>query len=294
MANHVKRVSVSAADGAELERRVRSQNGSARDARRARIVLLAADGVSGVEIAERVGCSEPTVVKWRRAYAERGLAGLGDAPRSGRPREITDEQRFAIWFTSQHDPPPETGLTHWSSRALARHVGVDHATIARLWRQWGLQPWRLTTFKRSTDPDFEAKLRDVVGLYLHPPDKAIVLSVDEKSQIQALDRTQPMLPVRPGLPASRTHDYVRHGTTTLYAALEVATGKVTDACYDRHRHQEFLKFLRQVAKAYPRRKLHIVVDNYAAHKHANVAKWLAKHQPQDEGRTARAAVGQGR
>jgi transposase len=161
---------------------------------------------------------------------------------------------------------------------LAAEFGVDHATIARLWQQWGLQPWRLTTFKRSTDPDFEAKLRDVVGLYLHPPDKAIVLSVDEKSQVQALDRTQPMLPVRPGLPASRTHDYVRHGTTTLFAALEVATGKVTDACYPRHRHQEFLRLLRQVAKAYPRKRLHIVVDNYAAHKHDNVAKWLDRNK----------------
>jgi transposase len=260
-----------------LERRLRSQTGQARDVKRARIVLLAAEGRSGVDIAELVGVSEPTVIKWRRAYAQRGLAGLSDRPRSGRPREIDDQKRFAIWFASQHDPPAELGITHWSSRSLARHVGVDHATIARLWRQWGLQPWRLTTFKRSTDPQFDAKLRDVVGLYMDPPDNAIVLSIDEKSQIQALYRTQPMLPVRPGLPASRTHDYIRHGTTTLLAALEVATGKVTDACYDRHRHQEFLKFLRQVAKAYPRKRLHIVVDNYATHKHANVEKWLAKH-----------------
>jgi transposase len=222
--------------------------------------------------------SEPTVIKWRRAYAERGLAGLGDAPRSGRPREIDDATRFAIWFASQHAPPARLGITHWSSRALAAEFGVDHATIARLWQQWGLQPWRLTSFKRSTDPEFEAKLRDVVGLYLNPPDSAIVLSIDEKSQIQALDRTQPMLPVRPGLPASRTHDYVRHGATTLFAALEVATGKVTDACYPRHRHQEFLKFLKQVAKAYPRKKLHIVCDNYATHKHPTITKWLARNK----------------
>ena len=166
MANHVKQLSVSASDRVELERRVRSQTGQARDARRARIVLLAAEGRSGVEIAER-GVSEPTVIKWRRAYATHGLAGLADA-RSGRPREITPEQRFSIWFTSQHEPPAELGITHWSSRELARVVGVDHATIARLWQQWGLQPWRLTTFKRSTDPDFEAKLRDVVGLYMDP------------------------------------------------------------------------------------------------------------------------------
>jgi transposase len=168
MANHVKQLTVSPADRVELERRVRSQTGQARDAKRARIVLLAAEGRSGVEIAERVGVSEPTVIKWRRAYAERGLAGLVDAPRSGRPREITPEQRFAIWFVSQHEPPAQLGITHWSSRELARHVGIDHATIARWWQQWGLAPWRLTTFKRSTDPEFEAKLRDVVGLYLHP------------------------------------------------------------------------------------------------------------------------------
>ena len=179
MANQVKTLTIAAADRAELERRVRSQTGSARDAKRARIVLLAGEGRSGVEIAELVGCSEPTVIKWRRAYADRRLAGLGDAPRSGRPREITPEKRFAVWFASQHAPPAELGITHWSSRALARHVDLDHATIARLWRQWGLQPWRLTTFKRSTDPECEAKLRDVVGLYLHPPDKAIVLSIDE-------------------------------------------------------------------------------------------------------------------
>ena len=179
MANRVKQVTVSAADRVELERRVRSQTGQARDAKRARIVLLAAEGRSGVEIAERVGVSEPTVIKWRRAYADQGLAGLADRPRSGRPREITPEQRFAIWFVSQHEPPAELGLTHWSSRELARHVGIDHATIARLWQQWGLQPWRLTTFKRSADPEFEAKLRDVVGLYMDPPDKAFVLSVDE-------------------------------------------------------------------------------------------------------------------
>ena len=278
MANRAKTVSVSAGDRVEFERRVRSQNGSARDARRARIVLLAAEGRPAVQIAELVGCSEPTVTKWRTAYEQRGMAGLADAPRSGRPREIDAAKRFAIWFASQHAPPARLGITHWSSRAMADEFGLDHATIARLWQLWGLQPWRLTTFKRSTDPAFEAKLRDVVGLYLDPPDKAIVLAVDEKSQIQALDRTQPMLPVRPGLPASRTHDYVRHGTTTLFAALEVATGKVTDACYERHRNVEFLKFLKKVAKAYPRKRLHIVCDNYGTHTHPNVVKWLARNK----------------
>jgi hypothetical protein len=153
--------------------------------------------------------------------------------------------------------------------------------VAKVWQRWGLQPWRAETFKFSTDPELEAKIRDVVGLYLHPPDKAVVLCVDEKSQVQALERTAPILPLRPGLPEKATHDYIRHGTTTLFAALEVATGRVVDACFDRHRHQEFLRFLRQVAKTYPRRKLHLVVDNsvdsYATHKHPAVRAWLARN-----------------
>jgi len=177
------------------------------------------------------------------------------------------------------EPPPERlGVTHWSSRLLAKQLGVSDFTVSTTWKKWGLAPWRSQTFKFSTDPQLEAKIRDVVGLYLNPPDKAIVLCVDEKSQVQALDRTAPILPLRPGIPEKQTHDYVRHGTTTLFAALEVATGKVTDACYPRHRNEEFLKFLKQVAKAYPRVKLHIVVDNYATHKHDNVTKWLAKNQ----------------
>jgi transposase len=175
-------------------------------------------------------------------------------------------------------PPPEhLGVTHWSARLLAEHLGISFASVARIWREWNLQPWRRKTFKFSTDPQLEAKIRDVVGLYLNPPDKAIVLSIDEKSQIQALDRTAPILPLRPGLPERATHDYVRHGTTTLFAALEVATGKVTDACFPRHRHEEFLRFLKHVAKAYPRVKLHIVADNYAAHKHPAVQTWLANN-----------------
>ena len=168
-------------------------------------------------------------------------------------------------------------MTHWSARLLADQLGVSFASVARIWRKWELQPWRVETFKFSTDPELDAKVRDVVGLYLAPPDKAVVLSIDEKSQVQALDRTAPILPLRPGLPEKATHDYVRHGTTTLFAALEVATGKVTDACYARHTHAEFLAFLKQVAKAYPRVKLHIVCDNYATHKHPKVQAWLAKN-----------------
>jgi len=267
---------------AELQQRVRTRGAPARVAERARIVLLAADGVPGLEIADRVGCSEPTVIRWRSRFAEHGLAGLGDAARSGKPPTIPQAVRDEILSITLTEPPVELGITHWSSRLLAQRLrrqgtAVSHASVARIWKHFGIKPHRFGTFKFSTDPELEAKVRDIVGLYLNPPDKAVVLCVDEKSQIQALDRTAPILPLRPGLPASATHDYVRHGTTTLFAALEVATGKVTDACFDRHRHQEFLRFLKQVAKAYPRRQLHVVADNYAAHKHPVVKSWLAKN-----------------
>jgi transposase len=181
------------------------------------------------------------------------------------------------------EPPTRFGVTHWSSRLLAtalagEGIPISHATVARIWHRFGVQPWRAQTFKFSTDPALEAKVRDVVGLYLHPPEKAVVLCVDEKSQIQALERTAPMLPVRPGHAEAASFDYLRHGTTTLFAALEVATGKVTEACTERHRHQEFLAFLRQVAAAYPRRELHVVVDNLSTHKHPAVRAWLARHR----------------
>jgi transposase len=244
-------------------------------AQRARIVLLAADGVGTNEISRRVGVSKPTVISWKRRYATEGVGGLEDRPKPGRPRMVDEAEVVAATL----EPPPERlGVTHWSTRLLAAELGISNFAVGQVWKKWGLQPWRVETFKFSTDPELEAKVRDVVGLYLHPPAKAVVLCVDEKSQIQALDRTAPMLPLRPGLPASRTHDYVRHGTTTLFAALEVATGKVVDACYDRHRHQEFLRFLRQVAKAYPRRQLHVVVDNYATHKHPAARAWLARNK----------------
>jgi transposase len=172
-------------------------------------------------------------------------------------------------------PPRKLGVTHWSSRLLADRLGVGNATVARAWRDYGIQPWRAQTFKFSTDPELVAKVTDVVGLYLAPPEDAVVLCVDEKSQIQALDRTAPILPLRPNLPERRTHDYVRNGTTTLFAALEVATGKITGACQPRHRHQEFLRFLKQVARAYSDQQLHLVMDNYAAHKRKEVRDWLA-------------------
>ncbi len=244
-------------------------------AQRARIVLLAADGIGTNEIVRRVGVSKPTVIAWKKRYAAEGVGGLDDRKKAGRPRTTDD---VAIVLRTLEPPPEHLGVTHWSSRLLAAELGLSNVKVADVWREYGLQPWRSETFKFSTDPQLEAKLRDVVGLYLNPPDKAVVLCVDEKSQVQALDRTAPILPLRPGIPEKRELlDYVRHGTTTLFAALEVATGKVTDACYPRHRHEEFLRFLRQVAKAYPRTRLHIVVDNYATHKHPDVQAWLAKN-----------------
>ncbi len=172
-------------------------------------------------------------------------------------------------------PPRKYGVTHWSSRLLADHLKTSSSTVAKAWREAGVAPWRVETFKFSTDPELVAKVSDVVGLYLAPPEDAIVLCVDEKSQIQALDRTAPMLPMQPGLPERRTHDYKRHGTTTLFAALEIATGKITGRCQPRHRHQEFLRFLKDVARAYPDRELHLVMDNYAAHKRIEIRGWLA-------------------
>jgi transposase len=233
---------------------------------------LAADGVSHTEIAELAGVSRPTVISWRQRYERSGLRGLEDQPRSGRPRQIDHDR---IISATLRPPPPSLGVTHWSSRLLASRLKVANTTVARAWRDYGVQPWRAQTFKFSTDPELVAKVTDVVGLYLAPPENAVVLCVDEKSQIQALDRTAPMLPMQPGLPERRTHDYVRHGTTTLFAALEIATGKITGRCQPRHRHQEFLRFLKQVARAYPGVELHLVMDNYAAHKRIEIRDWLA-------------------
>ena len=257
-----------------LERWARSPSVRAGVVTRAKIVLLSEQGEGTSAIARRLGVSRPTVIGWRERYASDGLDGLVDAARSGRPKTIDDA---AIVVATLDAPGEHLGVTHWSSRLLAKELGIGDATVARAWRRYGVQPWRRETFKFSTDPQLEAKVKDVVGLYLDPPEKGVVLCVDEKSQIQALDRSAPILPLRPGLPEKATHDYVRHGTTTLFAALEVATGKVTDGCYDRHTHDEFLAFLKKVARAYPRRQLHVVVDNYATHKHPDVEAWLAKN-----------------
>jgi transposase len=229
------------------------------------------------EIARLTGTSRPTVVGWRARYDEGGVAALEDQPRSGRPPEIDEIEVVVATLTDEGRPPEHLGVTHWSARLLAAELGISFASVARIWRKWNLQPWRIETFKFSTDPELDAKIRDIVGLYLAPPDNAVVLCLDEKSQVQALDRTAPVLPILPGVPEKQTHDFVRNGTTTLFAALEVATGKITQACQPRHRHQEFLRFLKQVAKAYPRRELHIVCDNYATHKHPVVKAWLARH-----------------
>lgn len=266
-------------DRGRLEAILRASTVSAGVARRARVVLLAADGVPNTEIAERVGMSRPTVLKWRDRYTRAGIDALVDLPRPGRKAEIDEVAVLAETLADKGKPPPELGVTHWSARLMANRLGISFASVARIWRKWNIQPHRIETFKFSTDPELEPKIRDVVGLYLTPPQGAVVVSVDEKSQIQALDRTQPMLPLRPGLPARQTHDYQRHGTTTLFAALEIATGRISaDACYPRHTNAEFLAFLKQVAKAHPRVKLHVICDNYATHKHPDVRAWLAKHK----------------
>ena len=254
---------------------------------RARIVLLAADGLTGQQIAGRVGCTEPTVVKWRRQYAEGGLAGLEDAPRPGGPRRVLTEAAVSEILSATVTPPPQSlqamGVTHWSARRLAdwlarnRRLRVSHDSITRLWRRFCLAPHRSEGFRFSTDPQLEAQVADVVGLCLHPPDNAVVVCVDEKSQCQALERTQPILPMRPGIPERQTCGYAPHGITCLFAALTTATGEVTDACYPRHRHQEFLRFLKKVAAAYPGRELHVICDNYSTHKHADVKAWLARN-----------------
>ena len=261
-------------DGEVLGSWVRSTSIRAGLVQRARIVLLASQGVANARIAAEVGTTTTSVWKWRKRYAEAGLAGLDDAPRSGRPKQVDDERIIAATLRR---PPKKYGVTHWSSRLLAEHLGIGNATVARAWRAYGVQPWRCETFKFSTDPELVGKVTDVVGLYLAPPENAIVLCVDEKSQIQALDRTAPMLPMRLGDAEKRTHDYKRHGTTTLFAALEIATGHVTAAVKPKHRRQEFLSFLRQLERAYPGQDLHLVLDNYATHKTPEVKDWLAKH-----------------
>jgi transposase len=269
-------------DRAELESWLRSRTVGAGLAKRARMILLAAEGVGNREIAQRVGASPTTVIQWRERYGARGLVGLDDRYRSGRPRELDHR---AIVAETLKPPPKKLGVTHWSTRLLADRLKISNTSVARAWRAYGVKPWKAESFRFSTDPELVGKVTDISGLYLAPPENAIVLCVDEKSQIQALDRTVPILPMQEGRIERRSHDYYRHGTTTLFAALDIATGQVTAALKPRHRHQEFLAFLKQIERAYRHVldedgqpvELHLVMDNYAAHKHAAVKQWLADH-----------------
>lgn len=254
----------------------RRQKTSQALALRARIVLACQQDRANREIGRELRVTAQTVGKWRARFEKLRLEGLLDEPRPGAPRTISDAQVERVIAKTLHEKPREA--THWSSRLMARSTGLSQSAVVRIWRAFGLQPHRAETFKLSTDPLFIEKVRDIVGLYLNPPDRALVLCVDEKSQIQALDRTQPILPLMPGLPERRTHDYSRHGTTTLFAALDIATGKVIGKLHRRHRATEFLAFLRSIEAAVPEKlDVHLVMDNYGTHKTPAVRGWLARH-----------------
>lgn len=255
---------------------LRTPSASQQQALRARIVLRTAEGATNTQIAAEAGVSLPTVGLWRRNFCERRLDGLRDARRSGRPRRIDDDEVQRVLAKTLEAPPD--GTTHWSVRRLAAATGISPTTVHRIWRDHKLKPHQVRSFKFSKDPQLVEKVIDVVGLYLDPPKGALVLCVDEKTQIQALDRTQPTLPIKPGKAQRMTHDYKRNGTTSLYAALEIATGEVTGACYPQHTHQEFLAFLNQLVRAYPRRPLHVVLDNSSTHSTAEVKRWLERHK----------------
>lgn len=269
---------MTAAERETLERLRRSRTAPHQQVLRARVLLLAADGVANIRIAEEVGVTPVTVRAWRRRFGEDGLAGL-DRIRAGRGRKPSiPEETIAQIVRLTTTTTPE-GATHWSCRTMAKRVGVSSATVQRIWSDLGLAPHRVDTFKVSNDPKFEDKLIDVVGLYLNPPEKAIVLCMDEKSQIQALDRTQASLPMVPGRAATMTHDYKRNGTTTLFAALDVLTGTVIGQCLPRHRHDEFIKFLNTIDREVPKGlQVHLILDNYATHKHADVRAWMQRHK----------------
>ena len=245
-------------------------------AQRSRIVLGCADGLDSTEVARREGVHQATVGKWRRRFVERRLDGLVDEPRPGAPRKITDDDVERVVVKTLEDTPADA--THWSSRDLAKKVGMSPSSVGRIWRAFGLKPWMADTFKLSEDPQFVEKVRDVVGLYLNPPDKAVVLCVDEKTGIQALDRTQPILPMRPGQVERRTNDYVRNGVTDLFAALNLATGEVLHQLRPQHRAVEFKRFLEAIDKAVPKGlEVHVVLDNSSTHKTPDINKWLLRH-----------------
>jgi transposase len=260
-----------------LERMARSRSLPARVVERARIVLLAAEGLENKQIAQRMGMTPEKAARWRNRFRAGGITALEkDAPRPGRTRTITERQVKKIVAMTLHQKP--ANATHWSTRSMARATSISEASVRRIWRAHGLKPHQLRTFKLSRDPNFTEKLEDIVGLYLNPPEHAMVLCADEKSQIQALDRTQPGLPMKKGRCGTMTHDYKRNGTATLFAALDALEGKVISMCDDRHRHQEWLKFLRAIDYVVPEDKqIHMIVDNYATHKHPRVQRWLDRH-----------------
>jgi len=245
-------------------------------AMRARIVLSCGEGMSNSEVAHKLRITGATVGKWRERFRKQGLDGLLDEPRVGAPRTITDRQIEEVVTKTLESMPANS--THWSTRLMAAETGLSQNAIVRIWHAFGLQPHRVENFKFSTDPQFVEKVRDIVGLYLNPPDRAVVVCLDEKSQVQALNRTQPILPLAPGVPARQSHDYERHGVTSLFAAMDVASGVTISTCYRRHRHQEFLQFLNQVDQNLPPgMDVHLVMDNYGTHKVSKVRNWLARH-----------------
>jgi putative transposase len=244
---------------------------------RAKVILMASEGMKSIDIAEKIGLSRVSVGKWRTRFAEGGLNGLYEELRPGRPRQI-EEERIAALITKTLRSTPR-GQTQWSCRTMSESVGLSKSTVQRVWTAFGVQPHRQRQFKLSNDPFFVEKVRDIVGLYLHPPQHAMVLCVDEKSQCQALERSQPSLPLGLGYVQGYTHDYVRHGTTTLFAALDIANGQVLTQCRPHHRHQEFMSFLRLIERSVPKGlEVHLVVDNYGSHKHAAIKGWLARHE----------------
>lgn len=260
----------------DLLRTVRQRKAPYQAVLRSRIILGCAAGQTNQDVAKELGITTWTVGKWRARFLKERLPGLQDEPRLGPPRTISDEQVMEVVNKTLSTKPK--AATHWSTRSMASEVGLSQRSIVRIWHAFGLQPHRVDTFKLSTDPHFVEKVRDVVGLYMNPPERALVLSVDEKSQIQALDRTQLLFPIRPGLPARQSHDYTRHGTTTLFAALDIATGNVIGQCHQRHRHDEFIKFLNLIdTKVSQELDVHLIADNYATHKTDAVKKWFLKH-----------------
>lgn len=272
MANHARIIALDKDVRLELERLQRSPSTPSGLGRRARAVLLMAQDVAGTEIARMTGYTPVQISRIRRRFAEEGIAGLADKPRSGRPATVSEAKGARVVALALKQPP--AGLSHWTTREMAQRTGVSHTTVHRIWQAHALKPHRLETFKFTRDPRAEEKIRDVVGLYLHPPVNAVVVCVDEKTQIQALERTQPLLPMRPGQAARRTHDYRRNGLVSLYAALEVASGNVIGECSERHTGADFLRFLKRLSRSYRNRELHVVLDNSSTHSTPEVRAWL--------------------